>query len=108
MAKIQLRSISQKNVQRTGTGSNHTFSCPKKLCTLVSSVTTFVNELILSPCNSVNLMFVKDSMTPQMDVFLNSCIIVSKQASPEHQLRTVLLLSIPMRENGRIWAVIVG
>ena len=30
----------------------------KKTCTPVSSVMTFVNKLILSPCNSVNLMFV--------------------------------------------------
>jgi hypothetical protein len=40
---------------------------------------TFVNELILSPLNSANLMFVKDSMTAQMVAFLNSWIIVNNQ-----------------------------
>jgi hypothetical protein len=59
-------------------GSNHTLSCPKKSCTPVSSVMTFVNELILSLHNSVNLMFVKYWITAQMDAFLNSWITVNR------------------------------
>jgi len=77
MVKSQLRSISHGNAQHTGTGSNHTLSCPKKSRTPVSSVMTFVNELILSLHNSVNLMFVKYWITAQMDAFLNSWITVN-------------------------------